>query len=108
VALAGGVWLAAINVRYRDVKHAVPFIVQIWLFASPVVYSAAIVPDEFWFVYHLNPMAGAVEGYRWVFFADGQAAPIGAVLLAIVVTTVVLLTGLAYFRRTERTFADVI
>ncbi len=66
VALGAGLWLSALNVRYRDVRHAVPFLVQLWFFASPVVYSAEIVPDDLWLVYHLNPMAGAIEGYRWV------------------------------------------
>ncbi len=108
VALAAGLWLSALNVRYRDIKHAVPFIVQLWFFATPVVYSSAIVPDELWLIYHLNPMAGIVEGFRWVLFAPDEAAPLAAVALAVIVTAVVLLSGHAYFRRTERTFADVI
>ena len=71
--LAAGLLLSAANVRYRDVKYAVPFIIQLWFFATPVVYSSDIVPDEWWLVYHLNPMAGAVEGFRWALFDEGAA-----------------------------------
>jgi lipopolysaccharide transport system permease protein len=102
-----GVWLAAVNVQYRDVRYALPFIVQLWLFATPVAYSAAIVPSEYWLLYHLNPMAGVVEGFRWSLLGTGPA-PVAAVLLALAVTAVLLASGLMYFRRAERTFADVI
>ncbi len=106
-ALAVGVWLAAINVRYRDVRYAVPFVVQLWLFASPVAYSESIVPARWQTAYQLNPMTGVVEGFRWALLG-GSAPPVGAMLVSTAVTAVVLATGLAYFRRTERTFADVI
>ncbi len=106
-ALAVGVWLSAINVRYRDVRYAVPFIVQLWLFASPVAYSASIVPSKWQLVFQLNPMTGVVEGFRWALLG-GSAPPVGAMLVSTAVTALVLVTGLAYFRRTERTFADVI
>ncbi len=108
IAMAFGIWLAAINVRYRDVKHAVPFLVQVWFFVTPVVYSAEIIPDELWLLYHLNPMAGAIESFRWVFFGDNVALPLAELLLSLAVTMLLLLAGVAYFRRTERTFADVI
>ncbi|MEX2546966.1 MAG: ABC transporter permease, partial [Chloroflexota bacterium] len=107
-ALALGVWLSAINVRYRDVKHAVPFLVQVWLFASPVAYSTDFVPEQWRTIYYLNPMAGIIDGFRWALLGHGEAAPVGPVLMAAGVTAVVLLLGLAYFRRVERTFADVI
>jgi lipopolysaccharide transport system permease protein len=107
-ALAVGVWLSAINVRYRDVKHAVPFLVQVWLFASPVAYSTDFVPEQWRTLYYLNPMAGIIDGFHWALVGQGSAAPVGPVLLATVVTAVVLLLGLAYFRRVERTFADII
>lgn len=107
-ALAVGVWLSAINVRYRDVKHAVPFLVQVWLFASPVAYSTDFVPEQWRTLYYLNPMAGIIDGFRWALVGQSGAAPVGPVLLATAVTAVVLLLGLAYFRRVERTFADVI
>ena len=107
-ALAVGVWLSAINVRYRDVKHAVPFLVQVWLFASPVAYSTDFVPEQWRTFYYLNPMAGIIDGFRWALVGQGNAAPVGPVLLATAVSAVVLVLGLAYFRRLERTFADVI
>lgn len=103
-----GLWLSAVNVRYRDVRYAIPFIAQVWLFASPVAYSAAIIPSELWFVYHLNPMAGVIEGFRWALSASSSSAPVAEVGMATVVSLVVLVSGLAYFRRTERTFADVV
>ncbi len=106
-ALAVGVWLAAINVRYRDVRYAVPFVVQVWLFASPVAYSASIVPARWQTAYQLNPMTGVVDGFRWALLG-GTAPPVAAVIVSALVTGVVLWTGVAYFRRTERTFADVV
>jgi lipopolysaccharide transport system permease protein len=106
-SLAVGVWLAAINVRYRDVRYAVPFLVQVWLFASPVAYSADVVPAAWRTILALNPMAGVTEGFRWALLGQG-APPLGAVLVSSAVTVVVLVLGLAYFRRVERTFADVI
>lgn len=107
-ALAFGIWLAAVNVRYRDVHHAVPLMVQVWLFASPVAYSARLIPEEWIAIYQLNPMAGVIEGFRWALLAPEGPAPLPAVLEAILVTGIVLLVGLVYFRRVERTFADVI
>ena len=103
-----GLWLSAINVRYRDVRYATPFIAQLWLFASPVAYSAAIIPSELWFVYHLNPMAGVIEGFRWALSTSSMGAPVAEVIIATAVSLVLLVGGLAYFRRTERSFADVI
>lgn len=107
-ALAFGTWLSAINVRYRDVRYAIPFLAQLWLFASPVAYSADIIPDGLWFFYHLNPMAGVIEGFRWALAGGQVAAPVAEVVLAVLVTVAVLASGLAYFRRVERKFADVI
>jgi lipopolysaccharide transport system permease protein len=107
VALAIGVWLAAINVRYRDVRYAVPFIVQLWLFASPVAYSASLVPPEWRTIYLLNPMAGVIEGFRWAVLGLGDA-PVAPLAVSALVATLVLTAGVAYFRRVERTFADVI
>ncbi|CAN5671890.1 ABC transporter permease [soil metagenome] len=106
-ALAAGIWLAALNVRYRDVRHAVPFILQVWLFSSPVIYSAELVPESLRPIYYLNPMAGVIDGFRWALLG-GVGPPIGPVLLSMVVTVAVLVGGLAYFRRVERAFADVI
>lgn len=107
-ALAAGIWLSAINVRYRDVRQAVPFLVQLWLFASPVAYPADFVPEQFQTLYYLNPMAGVIEGFRWAMLGLGSAPPIGPILMSGVATALVLGTGLVYFRRVERTLADVI
>jgi len=108
-SLAVGIWLSAVNVRYRDVRYAVPFLVQLWLFGSPVAYSADLVPAQWRAIYQLNPMAGVLEGFRWALLGQkGAPPPVGAMLVSIGVTAVVLVLGLAYFRRTERTFADVI
>jgi lipopolysaccharide transport system permease protein len=106
-ALAVGIWLAALNVRYRDIAYVVPFLVQLWLFASPVGYSTTIVPGVWRTLYGLNPMVGIIEGFRWSMVGTTTTpGPIVAVSAA--VTLLLLLGGLVYFRRTERTFADVI
>lgn len=107
-SLAVGIWLSAINVRYRDVRHAVPFLVQIWLFSSPVAYSADLVPPAWRAVYQLNPIAGVIEGFRWALLGRGAPPPVNAIAISALVTAVILVLGLAYFRRVERTFADVI
>ena len=106
-ALAVGIWLSALNVRYRDVRYAVPFLVQLWMFATPVAYAASLVPDRWRWVYAINPMTGVVEGFRWALIDTGSAP--GLVLVISAAATVTLLvSGLFYFRRVERTFADVI
>ena len=107
VALAAGIWLSAINVRYRDVRHAVPFLAQLWLFASPVAYSVEVIPPAWRGLYALNPMVGVLECFRWALFGGGSP-PVAAVTISIVVTSTLMVAGVAYFRRVERTFADVI
>lgn len=106
-ALAPGVWLAALNVRYRDVRHVIPFLVQIWLFVTPVVYSSGLVPERWRPLYGLNPMAGVVDGFRWMIAPSAPA--VGASLAVSVAAVAILLTaGLHFFRRMERSFADVV
>jgi len=105
-AFAIGLWLSALNVRYRDVRHAVPFLVQFWLFVTPVAYASSLVPERFRMWYGLNPMVGVVDGFRWALLGR-PAAPEPAAVSAIVIL-VLLVGGLSYFRRTERTFADII
>jgi lipopolysaccharide transport system permease protein len=106
-ALGVGLWLSALNVRYRDVGHAVPFLIQIWMYASPVVYPAALVPERWRLLYSLNPMVGAVEGFRWALL--GKPVPdLQTVVASTGVAFLLLIWGLAYFRHMERTFADVI
>ena|SRR3989440_221908 len=106
-ALAVGLWLSALNVRYRDVRYTINFLIQFWLFATPVAYPSSLVPARWRPLYGLNPMAGVVEGFRWALL--GKSEPPGA-LLAVSVTVVILLLigGLYYFRRLEQQFADVV
>jgi len=105
-AASVGVWLAALNVRYRDVRYVVPFVVQLWMFATPVAYPASLVPSRWRAVYGLNPMAGVIEGFRWA-LAGGPAPGVITVVSAAVVV-VLIAGGAIYFRRLEGTFADVI
>jgi len=107
LATAGsvGVWLAALNVRYRDVRYVVPFVVQLWMFATPVAYPASLVPARWRAVYGLNPMAGVIEGFRWAL--AGGPAPGAITLVSAAVVVVLTAGGVMYFRRLEGTFADV-
>jgi lipopolysaccharide transport system permease protein len=112
-ALGFGLWLSALNVRYRDIKHLVPFIVQIWLYLTPVIYPVTIVPETFHPLLALNPMTGVVSGFRWALLGgeaatNGLDAPGVFFALSVIIALVVLATGLIYFRTTERTFADII
>jgi len=106
-ALAAGLWLAALNVKYRDIKHVTPFIVRLWMWVSPVAYSAISVPSGFWkIVYGLNPMAGVIQGFRWALV--GGERPDLLIFISFTVVAILLVTGLVYFRRTEAYFADVV
>jgi lipopolysaccharide transport system permease protein len=106
-ALAAGLWLSALNVKYRDVRYTTPFLAQLWLFVTPVAYSSSLVPAKWQAVFAINPMVGVVEGFRWALL--GRSAPPGAMLIVSVAATAILLTGgLFYFRRMEKTFADII
>lgn len=106
-ALAVGLWLSALNVQYRDVRYTIPFLTQFWLFATPVAYPASLVPAQFLAVYGLNPMVGVVEGFRWAML--GTDPPDGGMMAASAgVVGILLAGGLFYFRRMERTFADVV
>jgi lipopolysaccharide transport system permease protein len=106
-ALGVGLWLATLHVRYRDIRAILPFLTQLWLFATPVVYPASMIPERWRPYLGLNPMSGAVEGFRWALLGTGQ---LSASLLAVSVATTafLLVTGLFYFRRMEKSFADVI
>jgi lipopolysaccharide transport system permease protein len=106
-ALAVGLWLSALNVKYRDVRYTIPFLVQCWLYASPVAYPVSLVPEQWRLLYSLNPMAGVIEGFRWALL--GKTSPdFGVMAVSTVVVLVLLLGGLVYFTRMERTFADVV
>jgi len=108
IALGAGIWLSAVYVRYRDVRQVVPLLVQLWLFASPVAYGSGIVPADVRWLYYLNPMAGAIDGFRWALLGGDLSLPVWPVVISVLVSIAVLISGLAYFRRFERTFADVI
>lgn len=100
-------WLSALAVEYRDINHVVPFLVQLWLFATPVVYPSSLVPHRWRALYAANPMVGVVEGFRWALLARG-APPMKLFLVSGGVAVTVLIAGLFYFRRKERNFADVV
>jgi lipopolysaccharide transport system permease protein len=106
-AIGIGLWLSALNVQYRDVKYAIPFLIQFWLFLTPVVYSSSIVPGPWRGIYNLNPMVGVIGGFRWAVLATAQSP---GPLLAVSVFSVLLLLigGFYYFERMEKTFADVV
>jgi len=106
-ALAFGTWLSAINVRYRDVQFLLPFIIQLWLLATPIAYPASRIPDKWQTAIGLNPVAGVVEGFRWSVTGHFPPKP-GTLILSAAVTLGVLVAGNLYFRTTERTFADII
>ena len=106
-ALGTGLWLSAMNVQYRDIRYAVPFLVQFWMFASPVTYPSSLVPEPWRALYSINPMASVIEGFRWALLATHTATgPMTAVSVAAAVT--LLLSGAYYFRRMEKTFGDVV
>jgi lipopolysaccharide transport system permease protein len=106
-ALGVGLWLSAFNALYRDVRHIVPFLVQFWMFASPVAYPSSMVPQRWQWLYSLNPMARVVEGFRWSLTGHGQ--PPGIPLLVSASMVLLLLTGgVIYFRKVEGTIADVV
>ena len=106
-ALAVGLWLSALNVRYRDVAHAIPFLIQLWMFASPIAYPVSLVPETWRLLYSLNPMAGVIEGFRWALL--GKESPdFGVIMISSVMVLALLLPGIVYFKYTERTFADVV
>jgi len=106
-AFAPGMWLAALNVRYRDVRYVIPFLVQIWLFATPVAYSSGLVPERWRPLYQLNPIASVVDGFRWMVAPDAPW-PGRGLAISVAAVAVLLTTGLYFFRRVERSFADVV
>jgi homopolymeric O-antigen transport system permease protein len=106
-ALAVGLWLSALNVRYRDIGHVTPFLVQFWMFASPIGYPLSVVPHKWRHLYSLNPLVGVIEGFRWALL--GKAGPdFGVIALSSAAVIALLLGGIVYFKRMERSFADVI
>jgi len=106
-ALSVGLWLSAMNVQYRDIQHMVPFIIQAWMYASPIVYPIETIPEGLWrWLYGLNPMVGVIQGFRWVIV--GGTPPDLTMLISFGAVVLLLVSGLYYFRRMEKTFADIV
>jgi lipopolysaccharide transport system permease protein len=110
-ALGFGLWLSALNVRYRDINYLVPFLVQIWMYLTPVVYATTLIPERYRFLLSLNPMTGVVEGFRRALLGPGVTDTVlapGLVAVSVGIALAVFLSGLVFFRTTERTFADIV
>ncbi len=107
LALSVGLWLSPVNVRFRDIKHTLPFLIQVWMYATPIVYPLSIVPADWRWLYSLNPAVGLIEGFRWAILSNG-ALPLQAIAISFAVTAVLLSGGLIFFKHMERTFADTI
>ena len=105
-ALAVGIWLSALNVEYRDVRYVVPFLTMFWQYATPVAYSSTLIPAKWRLLYGLNPMTGVVEGFRWALLGKGEIG--GLIWISASIVLVLLVGGIAFFRRMEASFADVI
>ena len=106
ITVGMSLFFSALNVYYRDFSYALPFILQVWMYASPVVYSSSLVPEQWRLLYGLNPLVGVIDGFRWAFF--GGAPPTTALIESVVIGSVMLAVGAAVFKRVERSFADVI
>jgi len=101
-----GVWASALNVKYRDFQYTIPFLIQIWLFASPVVYPSSLLPESLQFLYNLNPMVAVIEGFRWVLL--GTEAPGSGTFVSVGLVVALLISGLFYFRRMEQYYSDIV
>ncbi len=107
-SMGAGLWLAALNVKYRDFRFIVPFIMQFGLYISPVGFSSSIVPEQWRFLYSLNPMVGVIDGFRWAILGGDSKLYLPGFILSLCLLIFLFITGIWYFRKTERTFADVI
>ena len=107
-SLGVGLWLSAMNVQFRDVRYIIPFLTQLWLFITPIAYPASLIENEILrFIYSLNPMVGVVEGFRWALLGT-DTAPGLSIIASSVVAVLLFVSGLFYFRRMEKSFADVV
>ena len=106
-ALGVGLWLSAMNVLYRDIGYMIPYITQLWFYLTPIVYSSSEVPEQWQFFYALNPMVGVVEGFRWALLGTADA-PDPMIAVSATISVVIFISGMFYFRRMERTFADMV
>lgn len=107
-ALGTGLWLSALNVKFRDVKYTLPFLIQFWLFATPIAYPSSLIPAIWRPLYGLNPMAGVVEGFRWALLGKTNNAPGPMILVSAAVAVLIMVGGAFYFRRMEKSFADIL
>lgn len=107
-AMGAGLWIAALNVKYRDFRYIIPFVVQFGLYVSPVGFSSNIVPEQWRLLYSINPMVGVIDGFRWAILGGNTQLYWPGFLLSLTLVLVILVTGIIYFRKTEKTFADVI
>jgi len=107
-SLGAGLWVSALNVRYRDFRYVVPFIVQFGLYISPVGFSSSVVPENWRLFYSINPMVGVIEGFRWAILGKESQFFVPGFIVSITLVAIILYSGIKYFRKTERTFADVI
>lgn len=106
-ALGVGLWLSALNVQFRDVRYTVPFLTQLWMFATPIAYPSSLLPEQWRTLYALNPMVGVIEGFRWALLGT-DTAPGAMVLVSAIAALAIFVGGMFYFRRMERTFADTV
>lgn len=106
LAFGLGVWLAALTIRYRDLRHLIPFVLQLGIYVSPIGYTATVIPQRWQMIYSLNPLVGIVGGYRWALMGDEFMANMPSVYLSIGLTVLILVSGIRYFRRRERSFVD--
>jgi lipopolysaccharide transport system permease protein len=106
-ALSVSLFLSALHVKYRDVGHAIPFLVQVWMYASPVAYPVSLVPENWRLLYSLNPLVGVIEGFRWALLGN-ESPDFGVIAASTVMVVALLVGGAVYFKQTERTFADVV
>lgn len=107
-AMGAGLWIAALNVKYRDFRYVVPFIVQFGLYISPVGFSSSIIPEQYRLLYSLNPMVGVIDGFRWTIIGGDVPFYLPGFLMSLVLVTALFVGGIYFFRKTERTFADII
>jgi len=107
-SMAGGLWIAALNVKYRDFRYIIPFIVQFGLYISPVGFTSSVVPDKWRLLYSLNPMVGVIDGFRWAILGGEYQLYLPGFILSLALVAFILVSGIVYFRKTEKTFADVI
>ena len=107
-AMGAGIFVAALNVKYRDFRYIVPFIIQFGLYISPVGFSSRVIPEKWQILYYLNPMVGVIEGFRWCILGGANTLNAAALIISLLVTTVFIVIGIYYFRKTERSFVDII